>query len=423
MIVTQPEATTHRSSLPLGLPGRPRVLLVDDEPQALRLFSAFLSASGMEVVAVESADRALELLERYPFETIVTDLRMPGLDGFSLLRSVRERDADLPVIVVTGCPGPETPADALELGAVDFLVKPVAGELLVRTVTTSTRLCRLARYTRSTAPPPKPDPPPGSFAGLAPAFSRALTSLYLAWQPIVRASGGVAWGQEAFARTLEPSLASPKALLHAAGCLGRIPEIGRRVRRTVAAELAGFGSDAVFVNVHPSELNDEELLDPAASLSGSARSVVLELTDHAPLEGVARLRDRIRALRVLGYRIGVDDVGSSGASLNRLALVEPDFVKLSPGAVRGLDVDAPGRRLAGSMVRSFHDLGICVVATGVETLDEQAAAEEAGVDFLQGFLFGRPKPASGQFSAEPSEWAPPSLLLTGETPPTVAARA
>lgn len=78
----------------------------------------------------------------------MTDLRMPGLDGFSHLRSVRERDADLPVIVVTGCPGPRMPADALELGAIDFLVKPVSGELLVRTVTTSTRLCRLARTLR-----------------------------------------------------------------------------------------------------------------------------------------------------------------------------------------------------------------------------------------------------------------------------------
>lgn len=383
--------------------GRPRVLLVDDEPQTLRLFSAFLSASGMEVVAADSARRALELLERHRFETIVTDLRMPGLDGFALLRSVRERDVDLPVIVVTGCPGSETPADALELGAIDFLVKPVAAELLVRTVTTSTRLCQLARFARSTSPPRPPGPRPESLASLAPAFSRALMSLYLAWQPIVRASGGAAWAREAFARTLEPTLAAPRALLQAAEYLDRVAEIGRRVRRSVARELGGFGSATVFVNVHPSELNDEELLDPAASLSEAARSVVLELTDHAPLEGVARLRERIRALRDLGYRIGVDDVGSNGASFNRLALVEPDFVKLSPCAVRGLDVDAARRRLTSSMVRSFHDLGIRVVATGVETVAEQTAAEGAGVDFLQGFLFGRPKPVEGRAGADPTE--------------------
>lgn len=421
MTVAGPEAPSHPP--PRSFPGRPRVLLVDDEPQALRLFSAFLSASGMEVASAESADRALELLERHRFETIVTDLRMPGLDGFSLLRAVRERDVDLPVVVVTGCPGPETPEDALELGAIEFLVKPVAGELLARVVTTSTRLCRLARYARSTSSPPACDPGPGSFAGVGPAFSRALTSLYLAWQPIVRASNGVAWGHEAFARTLEPSLAAPRALLHAAELLDRVREIGRRVRSGVAVELSGLGSDAVFVNVHPSELNDEELLDPAAALSGSARSVVLELTDHAPLEGVARLRDRIQALRALGYRIGVDDVGASSASLSRLALVEPDFVKLSPSAIRGLNADAGRRRLAGSMVRSFHDLGICVVATGVETVDEHAAAGEVGVDFLQGFLFGRPKPASAWTGAARSEWAPPPLLLAGARPVVAAARA
>lgn len=59
MIVTQSEASTVRVWPPIAIPGRPRVLLVDDEPHALRLFSAFLSAAGMDVVAAESADRAL----------------------------------------------------------------------------------------------------------------------------------------------------------------------------------------------------------------------------------------------------------------------------------------------------------------------------------------------------------------------------
>lgn len=378
----------------LAPPERARVLVVDDEPQALRVFSAFLAAAGMDVVAADSGERALELLEAGGFETVVSDLRMPGIDGFALLRAIRARDGDLPVVVITGCPAADTPSDALELGAIDVLVKPVAADLLVRTVSASTRLCRLARFARQAVSPAAADPAVSQGPGPGAQLSRALQTLYLAWQPVVRAHDGQAWGQEAFVRTLEPSLAGPDALFSAADRLGRSLELGRTARRAAAADRASLGTDLLFVNVHPSELADDDLLDAASPLSWSARSVVLELTDRTPLAGVAGLREKIGALRTLGFRVGVDDVGSGGESLNRLALVEPDFVKLGASVVRGLDRAPERRPLVASMTRAFHDLGIRVVATGVETPGEQAAAEDAGVDYLQGFLFGRPKPVS-----------------------------
>ena len=120
--------------------------------------------------------------------------------------------------------------------------------------------------------------------------------------------------------------------------------------------------------------------------------MVLELTDRTPLENVRGLRERVRAIRALGYRVGIDDVGTGPSSQSRLALVGPDFVKLNASVVRGLDASPEKRGLARSMTAALHDLGIRVVATGVETPGEQAAVEDAGVDFLQGFLFGRPKP-------------------------------
>ena len=370
---------------------RPRVLVVDDEPQALRVFSAFLSASGMEVVAVPSCEQALELLEPGRFETIVSDLRMPGLDGFSLIRAARAHDADLPVVVVTGCPTDGTSGDALELGAVDFLVKPVSAETLVRTVKTSTRLCRLARFARHAARRSEAKLP-SLGPRVSAAFARALETLYLAWQPIVRAGGGAVWGREAFARTLEPTLAAPAALFNVADLLGRARQLGRRLRRRTAEALPSLSGEVLFVNIHPADLDDEDLLDAYAPLSASAGSVVLELSDRTPLEDVRGLRERVRAIRALGYRVGIDDVGAGPESRSRLALVGPDFVKLNGSVVRGLDASPERRALARSMTAALHDLGIRVVATGVETPGEQSAIEEAGVDFLQGFLFGRPKP-------------------------------
>jgi len=328
------------------------------------------------------------------FETVVSDLRMPGIDGFALLRAIRARDGDLPVVVITGCPAADTPSDALELGAIDVLLKPVAADLLVRTVSSSTRLRRLARFARQAMPPAPADAAVPQGPGLGAQVSRALQTLYLAWQPVVRARDGQAWGQEAFVRTLEPSLAAPDALFTAADRLDRGLELGRAVRRAAAADRAWLGSDLLFVNVHPSELADDDLLDAASPLAAAAGSVVLELTDRTPLDRVAGLRGRIRALRAHGFRLGVDDVGDGPGSLNRLALVEPDFVKLRPSVVRGLDLDPARRRLVGSMTNALHDLGIRVVATGIETVAEQAAAADAGADDLQGFLFGRPRPVA-----------------------------
>lgn len=370
---------------------RPRVLVVDDEPQALRVFSAFLSASGMEVVAVPSGEQAIELLAPGRFDTVVSDLRMPGFDGFSLIRAARARDADLPVVVVTGCPTADTSGDVLELGAVDFLVKPVSADTLVKTVTTSTRLCRLARYARRAARRSSTKLP-ALGPSVSAAFARALETLYLAWQPIVRAGGGAVWGREAFARTLEPTLAAPAALFGVADLLGRARQLGRHLRRRTAEERLSLDGEVLFVNVHPEDLDDDDLLDARAPLSAAASSVVLELTDRTPLENVRGLRERVRAIRGLGYRVGIDDVGTGPSSQSRLALVGPDFVKLNASVVRGLDASPEKRGLARSMTAALHDLGIRVVATGVETPGEQAAVEDAGVDFLQGFLFGRPKP-------------------------------
>lgn len=368
-----------------------RVLVVDDEPQAVKLFSAFLSASGIDVVTAGSGEEALEMVSREEFDAIVSDLRMPDMDGFGLLRELRRRDSGVPVVVVSGCPSTSSPSEVLELGAIEFLVKPVAADVLVRAVSTATRLSRLARSARHAEAPLPSDADSPRWPHTAAALDRALTTLYLAWQPIVRASDGQVFGSEAFARTLEPSLAAYDTLFEAARRLNRSRALGRLVRRSTAADLPLLSGEAAFVNVPPVDLGDEELLDPAAPLSLAARSVVLELTDRSPLEDVGNLRDRIRGLRTLGYRMGVDAVRSGGASLQRLALVEPDFAKLSPSYVRGLDRDAARRRTVKETAASLSDLGIRVVATGIETTAERDAAAECGVDLFQGFLLGRPR--------------------------------
>jgi EAL domain-containing protein (putative c-di-GMP-specific phosphodiesterase class I) len=177
-----------------------------------------------------------------------------------------------------------------------------------------------------------------------------------------------------------------------AGRLGRVPEVGRIVRRLAAAAEATPGT-SLFVNVHTLELPDEDLYRAEAPLSLRARDVVLEITERAPLESVSDLEGRIRALRALGYRIAVDDLGAGYAALNSFAALQPDVAKVDMALVRGVDTDPLRRKLIASVTSMCRDLGILVVAEGIETEAERQILVDLGCDLLQGFAIAPPAPA------------------------------
>jgi EAL domain-containing protein (putative c-di-GMP-specific phosphodiesterase class I) len=231
----------------------------------------------------------------------------------------------------------------------------------------------------------------GDRAGLETAFARALGSLQMAYQAIFRASNGGVFGYEALVRSSEPALPHPGALFDAAERLGRVQDLGRAIRESVARSMDTVPSGAsVFVNLHAQELADEGLFSSQAALSRGARTVVLEVTERAPLSDLSDLRPRIRALRELGYRIAVDDLGAGYAGLTSFAVLEPEVVKLDMSLIRGVDREPIKQRLVGSMVALCRELGILVVAEGIETRAERKALAGLGCDLLQGFLLGRP---------------------------------
>jgi EAL domain-containing protein (putative c-di-GMP-specific phosphodiesterase class I) len=152
--------------------------------------------------------------------------------------------------------------------------------------------------------------------------------------------------------------------------------------------LPGFA----FVNLHPLELNDDSLLDPHSPLSRFAPNVVLEVTERAHLDNVRNVTDRVARLRELGFRIALDDLGGGYAGLTSFAALVPDFVKIDGELVKGIDQNALRRRLVASIARVCTELGIPVVAEGIETSGEKDEALRAGCELLQGFLIGRPAP-------------------------------
>ncbi len=114
--------------------GRKHVLIVEDNQLSRDLANAVLSAAGYAVIVAQDGAEALMLLGRERIDLMLLDIDLPFIDGHSLLQAVREKGIEIPAIVISGLPGEEPEVRALEIGAVDFIRKPVKNSVLLARV-------------------------------------------------------------------------------------------------------------------------------------------------------------------------------------------------------------------------------------------------------------------------------------------------
>jgi EAL domain-containing protein (putative c-di-GMP-specific phosphodiesterase class I) len=179
------------------------------------------------------------------------------------------------------------------------------------------------------------------------------------------------------------------------------------------------GVPNLFVNLHPKDLADPELLDHSSLLGSIADRVVLEVTERASLDDIDNVRNTVTRLRERGFRIAVDDLGAGYAGLTSFALLEPEIVKLDMTLVRDIDTSSVKQKLVASMTALCVDMGLLIVCEGVETIAEHDTLRALGCDLLQGYLFARP----GRAFPEP-RWAVtlPDLATSGTFPLANASR-
>lgn len=122
-----------------------RVMVVDDDAETLALMREIVAKEGFEVETAEDAETALRRLEQWQPELLITDIHMPGMDGLALLAAVREKEPDIPVVLLTAYGSLKTAVDAIKAGAFDYLSKPFVVEdirLVVRRALEHTKLVR-----------------------------------------------------------------------------------------------------------------------------------------------------------------------------------------------------------------------------------------------------------------------------------------
>jgi EAL domain-containing protein (putative c-di-GMP-specific phosphodiesterase class I) len=369
-----------------------RVLVVDDEPVTARSYARALGAAGYKVTVAHDGREAAALVNQHGFDVVVSDIAMPDMDGLALLRTIRQSDLDVPMIFMTGSPALESAVEAIEYGAFRYLLKPVAPAALLDVVDRAVRVHRLARVRREAAAVRELEGKQiGDRAGLEARFSSAVSKLWVAAQPIVSWSQRKVFAYETLLRTDEPTLRSPLDFFDAAERLGRAPELGRIIRGHVARIMRDSAPPVpIFVNLHPSDLEDAELYADEGALTPFARQVVLEITERAALDRIHELSSRVTRLRALGYRIAIDDLGAGYAGLTSFAQLEPEVVKVDMSLVRGIDASSVKQKLVRSIIALCSELDIHLIAEGIETPAERDTLVTLGGDLCQGYLFARP---------------------------------
>ena len=374
-----------------------KVLVVDDNDLVLSSLIRILKQEGYFVDGASDGMEAMELINCKEYDVVLSDISMPGMTGTELLRNIRRKDLDVPVILITGVPALETAMEAIELGAMRYLQKPVASPQLKEVVSYAVQMHRLAKLKHAaldllgTAGQRITDR-----AGMEASFNKGMEAMWVAYQPLVQCAPQRLYGYEALLRTSEPTIPHPGEFFRMAEQLDRVHELGRTIRASVAGTIDQAPSDVhLFVNLHPTDLLDDDLYSLRAPLSKVAPRIVLEITERASIDRIKDVRDRVSRLKEMGFRVAVDDLGAGYAGLTSLAHLEPEVAKLDMSLIRDIDQNNTKAELVRSLADVCGKLNMMVVAEGIETSAERDTVTDFGCDILQGFLLGKPaKPFS-----------------------------
>jgi len=337
-----------------------------------------------------SAEDGLALLESNHFDAVVSDIHLPGMDGTELLRRTRATYSELPVILFTGDPDVHTAIAAVEHRAFHYLTKPFRAKELMAVVGRAVAHRRIAEFRAEAAM--MASTAVDESDSLPAQFGRALDTIWFAYQPIIDRNW-VICGYEALLRSEESTLRGPVDFLGAAERLGRGDELARIIRKLAPSPVLDHPDrPLLFMNIDPSQLRDDRLVNEDERFSRMADRVILEITERASLTSIPGFEHKVMLLKQKGFKIAVDDLGAGYSGLTTFAQLEPEFVKLDGSLVRGVGHSERKRMIIGSMASLCIELGISVVAEGVETQEEFEVLRELGCTHFQGFFVGRPAP-------------------------------
>ena len=221
--------------------------------------------------------------------------------------------------------------------------------------------------------------------------------VYIDYHPIVVAESERIFGYEALARGKMRALRSPEVMFEVAAEADLLWELSRLCRsRAIEGMAERLGPEQLlFLNVDPHDFTDPVFNAEFGGQVDDPSRVVIEITERTAIKDYPKFRERLAALRALGYRFAVDDAGSGYAGLGSIANLEPDFIKLDMSLITCIDTNFIKQNLVETMVRFANDQKAMVIAEGVERAEEFETVKSLGVHLVQGFYLHRPERLDG----------------------------
>lgn len=383
-------------------PGAPvTVVIADDEPHFRSALADLVSGDPrLKLLGVAPGERsAIELIERERPATALIDVRMDGGGGAAVARAVLDRELPTRVIAISAFTDQHAATSVLGAGATSYLSKLAAPEEIIDAILETARGRRVLSDELT--------------AGLLDALAlhaaqdaeqRRETAeirhlidtegIVSVVQPIIRLTDREVIGFEALARFPE----RPPAVW-----FGSARHAGLGIELELAAITAALngpglpgGARYLSVNAGPGTITSPGFLGAIAQ--APPQRLVVEITEHAPVEDYDRLSAALAPLREQGMRVAVDDAGAGFASLRHILALAPDVVKLDVSLTRGVEHDQVRRALARGLTSFAREAGITLLAEGIETDAQLQAWLQLGVEFGQGYYFGYPGAPTETFS-------------------------
>ncbi len=398
-----------------GLTRQPGILLVDDDAFMLGLQTHMLRTMGYaRVAAVGSARAALEALQSPgsadgSFDVVVCDLNMPEMDGIEFLQALNVADFVGGVILLSG-------EGARIMHTVQKLLSGRGMHILgalEKPAKQETLRALLDCWRPFEEPAPAPDPS-WSIGGAE--VERAMTDRQwvLHYQPKVSLSTGAFVGMEALVRWNHPEhgLVYPDSFVWIAEECGVIDALTEWVLQEATQQLARWESRGLrlqmAVNVSMDNLRAPDFARRAASIvretGTSPQDVTLEITESRAMSPTSAPLESLVRLRMLRFKLSIDDFGTGHSSLAQLRDVPFTELKIDKGFVHGARGNQIIRPMLDGSLGIAKRLGMVSVAEGVETAEDWHLLREIECDIAQGYFIGHPMTES-RVSGWIAEWS------------------
>lgn len=377
------------------------ILVLDDEPFMLKLLGRMLAGLGYTRVAChESGPAALaahDVLGGAP-DVILLDINMPGMDGVEFVRHLAQRRYRGGLILVSGeddrmLQATEKLARAYHLSVLGSLRKPPTP-------------AGLSLLLDKWAPSAAEKSPAANKTYDAEAVRAAIArgELVNYYQPKVVVATGDVIGVETLVRWQhrEDGLVFPDRFIPVAEAHGLIGDVTRAVLKGALVQAKAW-QDAgralsVAVNVSMDDLAALEFADfvvaETVAVGVLPQAVVLEVTESRLMQSLATALDVLTRLRLKRFRLSIDDFGTGHSSLAQLRDLPFDELKIDRSFTRGAWQDERLRAIFEASLSLANQLGMEVVAEGVEDADDWAFLRQTGCHLGQGYFIARPMPAT-----------------------------